>query len=74
MSEAALAQKRGGVLRMFHRDNPPSTSIHEESSPSTVVPFMPVFNNLVMFDPSVPQNSDKSIAARPCRIVELERG
>ena len=59
--EAALAQKRGGVLRMFHRDNPPSTSIHEEFSPSTVVPFMPVFNNLVVFDPSVPQNSDKSI-------------
>ena len=28
---------------------------------STVVPFMPIFNNLVMFDPSVPQNSDKSI-------------
>jgi hypothetical protein len=25
--EAALAQKRGGVLRMFHRDNPPNTSI-----------------------------------------------
>ena len=59
--EAALAQKRGGVLRMFHRDNPPSTSILEEFSPSTVVPFMPVFNNLVVFDPSVPQNSDKSI-------------
>ena len=59
--EAALAQKRGGVLRMFHRDNPPSTSILEEFSPSTVVPFMPVFNNLVIFDPSVPQNSDKSI-------------
>jgi len=26
-SEAALAQKNGGVLRMFHRDNPPSASI-----------------------------------------------
>lgn len=48
--EAALAQKRGGVLRMFHRDNPPSTSILEEFSPSTVVPFMPVFNNLVILD------------------------
>ena len=61
LGDAALAQKRGGVLRLFHRDNPPSTSIHEEFSPSTVVPFMPVFNNLVIFDPSVPQNSDKSI-------------
>jgi peptide/nickel transport system substrate-binding protein len=56
-----LAQTRGGTLRMFHRDNPPSTSIHEEFTPSTVVPFMPLFNNLVMFDPRVPQNSDKSI-------------
>jgi peptide/nickel transport system substrate-binding protein len=62
-SEATLAQTptRGGILRMFHRDNPPSTSILEEVTASTVVPFMPVFNNLVVFDPSVPQNSDKSI-------------
>lgn len=60
-ADAALAQKRGGVLRMFQRDNPPSTSILEEFTPATVVPFMPVFNNLVMFDPSVPQNSDRSI-------------
>jgi peptide/nickel transport system substrate-binding protein len=60
-SDAVLAQKRGGVLRMFQRDNPPSASIHEEFSAATVVPFMPVFNNLVMFDPSVPQNSDRSI-------------
>ena len=49
-SGTALAQKTGGVLRMFHRDNPPSASIHEESTASTVVPFMPVFNNLVLFD------------------------
>jgi peptide/nickel transport system substrate-binding protein len=61
VSDAAYAQKNGGILRMFHRDNPPSASIHEESSPSTVVPFMPIFNNLVVFDPSVAQNSDKSI-------------
>jgi peptide/nickel transport system substrate-binding protein len=59
--ETALAQKRGGVLRMFQSDNPPSPSILEEFAPSAVVPFMPVFNNLVIFDPSVPQNSDKSI-------------
>jgi len=60
-ADAALAQKAGGILRMFHGDNPPSTSIHEEFTPATVVPFMPVFNNLVVFDPSVPKNSDKSI-------------
>ena len=60
-ADAALAQKAGGVLRMFHRDNPPSTSIHEEFTASTVVPFMPVFNNLVVFDPTVPKNSENSI-------------
>ncbi len=61
LSQAAFAQQSGGILRMFHSDNPPSTSIHEEFSAATVVPFMPVFNNLVVFDPAVPQNSDKSV-------------
>ena len=28
-SSVALAQKSGGVLKMYHRDNPPSASIHE---------------------------------------------
>ncbi len=56
-----MAQKRDGVLRLFHRDNPRSTSIHEEFSPFTVVPFRPVFNNLVIFDPTVSQIRDKSI-------------
>jgi peptide/nickel transport system substrate-binding protein len=61
LSVAALAQKPGGTLRIFHLDNPPSTSIHEEFAPAAVVPFMPVFNNLVTFDPAVPQNDDKAI-------------
>jgi peptide/nickel transport system substrate-binding protein len=42
----ALAQKQGGTLRISHRDNPPSASIHEEATISTVLPFMAVFNNL----------------------------
>ena len=46
----AAAQKTGGVLRSYIWDNPPSASIHEEATISTVFPFMPVFNNLVMFD------------------------
>lgn len=58
---AAFAQKSGGVLRMYHRSNPPSASIHEEATVATVVPFMPVFNNLVLFDPAVAQNSRESI-------------
>ena len=57
----ALAQKSGGVLKMYHRENPPSASILEESTVSTLVPFMAVFNNLVLFDQNVAQNSLKSI-------------
>ena len=60
-SGVALAQKSGGVLRIYHRDNPPSASIHEEATNSTIVPFMSVFNNLVIYDQSKPQNSPQSI-------------
>jgi peptide/nickel transport system substrate-binding protein len=53
----ATAQKSGGVLKMYFQDNPPSASIHEEATTSTVVPFMGIYNNLVLFDPQIPQNS-----------------
>ena len=42
---------------MYFADNPPSTSIHEEATTSTVVPFMGLYNNLVLFDQQIPQNS-----------------
>jgi peptide/nickel transport system substrate-binding protein len=48
----AAAQKKGGTLRLYHNDNPPSTSLLEESTIASVTPFMAVFNNLVMFDPA----------------------
>jgi peptide/nickel transport system substrate-binding protein len=48
----AAAQKRGGTLRLYHNDNPPSTSLLEESTISSAAPFSAVFNNLVMFDPA----------------------
>ena len=57
----AAEPKHGGILRMYHRENPPSASIHEEATYSTVVPFMPIFNNLVMYDQHVAQNSLQSI-------------
>jgi peptide/nickel transport system substrate-binding protein len=57
----ALAQKSGGTLRMYFADNPPSTSIHEEATTSTVVPFMGLYNNLVLFDQQIPQNSLETI-------------
>src|SRR5437660_804842 len=39
----AAAQKQGGSLRIYQRDNPPSASIHEEATISTVAPFMGIF-------------------------------
>ena len=57
----ALAQKSGGTLKMYVADNPPSTSIHEEATTSTVVPFMGLYNNLVVFDSQIPQNSMETI-------------
>jgi len=46
----AHAQKRGGILRSFLPDNPPSASIHEESTISVAMPFSALYNNLVFFD------------------------
>ena len=60
-SAPALAQKQGGTLRLYHRDSPASMSILEEATISTVMPMMPVFNNLVLFDQHVAQNSLASI-------------
>jgi len=56
-----LAQKSGGVLKIEHMDNPPSASIHEEATFSVVMPFMALFNNLVMFDQHVARNSLESV-------------
>lgn len=53
----AMAQKAGGTLRVYHRGTPPSGSIHEEATSSTVQPYMSVFNNLVMYDQSKAKNS-----------------
>ena len=61
LADAALAQKRGGILKAQHRDTPPSGSIHEEATNSTVSPYMGVFNNLIMYDQHKPQNSLETI-------------
>jgi hypothetical protein len=38
----ALAQKQGGVLRVYHRDSPASMSIHEEGTVGVIMPMMGV--------------------------------
>ena len=57
----AFAQKSSGMLRIAHRDSPASMSTLEEVTISTVAPMMAVFNNLVIFDQHVPQNTIQSI-------------
>ena len=59
----ALAQtpKMGGTLKIYQRDSPASASIHEEATFSNNVPFMGIFNNLVMFKQDVAENSPDSI-------------
>ena len=62
-SGAALAgaPKSGGTLRIYNTSQPPSASIHEESTIATHMPFMAVFNNLVRFDASKPRNGFDTI-------------
>jgi peptide/nickel transport system substrate-binding protein len=57
----AAAQKQGGMLRAGHFDSPASMSMLEESTLAVNRPMMGVFNNLVMFDQEVAQNSPQSI-------------
>ena len=60
----AAAQKSGGILKMYDPDSPPTMSILEEATIRSQAPMMGVFNNLVMYDQHVPQNS----LPRLCRI------
>jgi len=64
----ALAQKSGGTLKIYHRDSPASMSILEEATLSTSMPMMGVFNNLLLYDQHVPQNSLQAI------VLELATG
>jgi len=60
-SGTALAQKSGGTLRVYNTSNPPSASILEEVTIATVMPFMAVFNNLVLLDQHRARNSLEGI-------------
>src|SRR6202140_2780705 len=57
----SVAQKQGGILKIYMLDSPASMSIHEEATVVAERPVMGVFNNLVMFDQYVQQNSLGSI-------------
>ena len=61
LTAPAMAQKYGGILRSYSIDSPASLSIHEEVTIYALRPVMGVFNNLVMYDQHVKQNSMASI-------------
>jgi peptide/nickel transport system substrate-binding protein len=61
VADAAFAQKQGGILQMPDFASPASMSLHEESTIAAGTPLMGVFNNLVLFDQHVAQNSLASI-------------
>ncbi len=53
----AADPKHGGILKFYHRETPPSLSIHEEATFSVNVPAMGLFNNLIIYDQHKPQAS-----------------
>src|ERR1700739_2990026 len=59
--QPALAEKAGGVLKIYFFDSPASMSIHEEATIAGQGPMMGVFNNLVMYKQDVPQSGLQSI-------------
>jgi peptide/nickel transport system substrate-binding protein len=61
LTQPAAAQKSGGVFKIGHFDSPASMSMLEESTVAVNRPMMGVFNNLVLYDQHVPQNSPTSI-------------
>src|SRR3954454_22891856 len=61
LATPAFAQKQGGILQMLDFASPASMSVHEESTITAGIPLMGVFNNLVIYDQHVPQNSLASI-------------
>jgi peptide/nickel transport system substrate-binding protein len=61
ITSPAIAQKSGGILKISHFDSPASMSLLEESTAAALRPVMGVFNNLVVYDQHVAQNSMQSI-------------
>ncbi len=61
ITDVAVAQKTGGTLKISHFDSPASMSLLEESTAAALRPVMGIFNNLVVYDQHVAQNSMRSI-------------
>src|SRR6201988_3100041 len=57
----AMGQKAGRILNISFFDNPASLSLHEEATGAALRPAMGIFNNLVMYDQQIAQNSMQTI-------------
>src|SRR5580704_4264954 len=57
----AIAQKSGGILRVYSADSPPGLNIYEQATPWGQGPLMSVYNNLILFDQHIAQNSLETI-------------
>ena len=58
---AAETPRRGGILRGYQPGNTASMSLLEETTMLVIAPMQAAFNNLIVFDPNVRQNSMGSI-------------
>ena len=56
----ARAQKQGGILRVYHNDNPPTASLHEEVTIATLQPL----RELVRVLESQPSRRTASVTGR----------
>jgi len=74
VESAAMAQKAGGILKMYNLDSPASMSIYEEANVAAEGPMMGVFNNLVLFDQHVKQKQPTVDCAGPGQRLVMERG
>ncbi|HTQ84353.1 MAG TPA: ABC transporter substrate-binding protein [Pseudolabrys sp.] len=62
LSAAQSAEpEHGGILKFYHRETPPSLSIHEEATFSVNAPAMAIYNNLIAYDQHKPQASIDTI-------------
>ncbi len=61
LAASAQQPKSGGTFGIYQRDNPASASIHEVATFSTNVPFMAIFNNLIIYKQDEPRNTEDSI-------------
>src|SRR5437660_4243247 len=61
LASAGFAQQSGGTVKIGHFDSPASMSMLEESTAAVNRPMMAVFNNLVVYDQHVRQNSPEAI-------------